>query len=107
MFPHEGQAKVTSSMSGRCGSIPVMSRPTSVESSSSDPTEFSWPVGQIQIGSGVPQYLSRESDQSTLFASQSPYRPCLMCSGYQLTVSFAAKSSSLNWVVLMYHAARA
>ena len=42
-------------------------------------------AGHRQMGSGVPQNRSRESDQSTLLRSQSPYRPCLMCSGYQLT----------------------
>jgi hypothetical protein len=45
-------------------------------------------------GSGVPQYRSRESAQSTLFSSQSPKRPCLMVSGCQLTVSFSRSSAS-------------
>ena len=36
------------------------------------------PCAHSHSGSGVPQYLVRDSAQSTLFRSHSPYRPCLM-----------------------------
>ena len=49
------QANVTSSMVGRCGSIPVTSRPHRSESSVSEPTQRTCPRPQRQIGSGVPQ----------------------------------------------------
>jgi hypothetical protein len=42
-----------------------------------------------------------------LFSSQSPYRPCLMCSGYQLTDSFTSRSRSYTAVVRTYHELRA
>ncbi len=67
-----GQGNVTSSTNGRCGSSSDRSRPASADSSARDPTHVSWPSGHRQIGSGVPQYRSRDSAQSTLFASQSP-----------------------------------
>ena len=51
---------------------------------------------QRQIGRGVPQKRSRESAQSTLFSSQSPKRPCLMCSGCQPICSFS-RSSASRW----------
>ena len=53
--PHVGQAKVTSSMVGRWGSMPVTSRPDSSDSSASEPTQRTWPRPQRQMGSGVPQ----------------------------------------------------
>ena len=49
------QTKVTSSIVGRWGSIPVTSRPHRSESSASDPTQRRWPRPQRQMGSGVPQ----------------------------------------------------
>ena len=52
---HVPQANVTSSMVGRCGSIPVTSRPHRSDSSASEPTQRTWPRPQRQIGSGVPQ----------------------------------------------------
>ena len=92
-----GSVKVTSSMNGRCGSRSARSRPVSSDSSASEPTATSR-VGSAslrQIGSGVPQYRSRDSAQSTLLFSQSPYRPVLMFSGYQFVFSFSASSWSL------------
>ena len=64
-------------MVGRCGSSSVRSRPASVPSSASDPITVTCSAGHRQIGSGVPQYRSRESAQSTLFSSQFPNRPLL------------------------------
>ncbi len=52
---HVPHTNVTSSMVGRCGSIPVTSRPHSSDSSRSDPTQRTCPRPQRQIGSGVPQ----------------------------------------------------
>ena len=51
----------------------------------------------------MPQYLVRDSAQSTLFRSHSPYRPVLTVAGYQFVRSFSASSLSLTAVVLMYH----
>ena len=51
----------------------------------------------------MPQYLVRDSAQSTLFRSHSPYRPYLTVAGYQLVRSFSPSSLSLIAVVLMYH----
>jgi hypothetical protein len=96
--------KVTSSMKGRCGSRSDRFRPLSSESSASEPTATrrAGSASLRQIGSGVPQYRSRDSAQSTLLFSQSPYRPVLMLSGYQLVFSFSASSRSLIWLVRMY-----
>ena len=58
-------------------------------------------------GSGVPQYRDRDSAQSTLLRSHSPYRPHLIVSGYQLVFSFSASSCSLIAVVRMYQAGSA
>jgi hypothetical protein len=60
-----------------------------------------------QGGSGVPQYLSRDSAQSTLLRNQSPYRPHLIVSGYQVVCSFSRNRCALMAVVRMYHAGRA
>src|ERR1035441_8257014 len=49
-----------------------------------------WIHVQSQTGSGVPQYLLRDSAQSTLLRSHSPYRPCLIVGGCQLVCSFSA-----------------
>ena len=87
--------------------MPVTSRPASSESSVSEPIAVSWRSAQRQMGSGVPQYRSRDSAQSTLFSSQSPYRPCLMWSGYQLTDSLTSRSRSFTAVVRMYQELRA
>ena len=105
--PHSRQEISTSSTAGRCGSTPATSRPASSESSRSDPTAVTWSDRHRQIGSGVPQYRSRDSAQSTLFSSQSPYRPCLMCGGYQFTDSLTARRRSFFAVVLMYQDTRA
>jgi len=53
--PHAGQGTVTSSIHGRCGSMPVTSRPASSDSSVSEPIAVSWPFVHRQIGNGVPQ----------------------------------------------------
>ena len=58
--------------------------------------------GHSHTGSGVPQYLVRDSAQSTLLRSHSPYRPCLIVGGCQLVFSFSASSWSLIAVVRMY-----
>src|SRR5580692_3437250 len=73
--PQSGQAITTSSTNGRCGSMAVTSVPASDDSSASDPTQVAWSEGQIQTGSGVPQYRVLDSAQSTLLRSQSPYLP--------------------------------
>jgi hypothetical protein len=57
---------------------------------------------QRQIGRGVPQYRLRDSAQSMLLSSQSPYRPCLIVDGYQFVRSFSSTSRSLMAVVRMY-----
>ncbi len=62
----------------------------------------SCPFSHRHAGSGVPQYRSRESDQSMLFSSHLPNRPCLRWSGYQVTSSLAASTSSLRAVVRTY-----
>ena len=94
---------VTESTYGRCGSSPVRSRPASADSSASEPTQVRCDCEHSHSGSGVPQYLVRDSAQSTLFRSHSPYRPYLTVAGYQLVRSFSASSLSLIAVVLMYH----
>src|SRR6266568_5330743 len=100
---HEGQANVISSTNGRCGSSLVRSAPESPDSSASDPTQVRCDSEQTHSGSGVPQYLVRDSAQSTLFRSHSPYRPPLTVAGYQFVRSFSASSLSLIAVVLMNH----
>src|SRR6266567_6545363 len=61
--PQEGQGNVTSSTYGRCGSSPDRSLPASPPSSASDPTQVTCSDGHSHSGSGVPQYLLRDSDQ--------------------------------------------
>ena len=94
---------MTASTNGRCGSSLVRSRPASSDSSASEPTQVRCDSGHTHSGSGVPQYLVRDSAQSTLFRSHSPYRPCLTVAGYQFVRSFSASSLSLIAVVLMNH----
>lgn len=53
--PSCGQAKVTSSMNGRCGSSSDWSVPDSSVSSAREPTQVRWSSSQRQMGSGVPQ----------------------------------------------------
>src|SRR5580698_8456338 len=100
--PHDGHGNSTESTNGRCGSSPDRSRPTSRESSASEPTQVTCSFGHSQTGSGVPQYRVRDRAQSTLLRSHSPYRPSLIVGGCQLVFSFSASSSSLIRVVLMY-----
>ena len=58
--------------------------------------QVSWPQSsQRHTGIGVPQNRSRLSAQSMLFSSQSPNRPCLMCSGCQRMASFSRSNASL------------
>ena len=76
--------------------------PASSLSSASEPAQVRWFSPHSQIGSGVPQYRVRDSAQSTLLRSHSPYRPCLMVGGCQLVRSFSASNWSLIWVVRMY-----
>src|SRR5580704_8597328 len=99
---HTGHANVISSTNGRCGSSPVRSRPASVDSSDSEPTQVTCSSGHTHSGSGVPQYRVRDSAQSTLLRSHSPYRPFLIVGGCQLVFSFSASIWSLIAVVLMY-----
>ncbi len=74
----------------------MRSRPDRSASSATDPMHVSVPQSsQRHTGSGVPQNRSRDNAQSTLFSSQSPKRPCLMCSGCQPMVSFSRSSSAL------------
>src|SRR5262249_23678441 len=98
-----GQANVISSTNGRCGSSSVRSSPASLDSSASEPTQVTWPFAHSHSGSGVPQYLVRDSAQSTLLRSHSPYRPSLTVAGYQFVRSFCSISWSLIAVVLMNH----
>ena len=105
--PQTGQPNVTSSTNGRCGSSPDRSRPASSDSSAREPTHVVWPFSHSHSGSGVPQYRVRDSAQSTLLRSHSPYRPCLMFGGNQLVRSFSASSWSLTAVVRMYQDGRA
>src|SRR5436305_3533006 len=100
---HDGHMSVISSTNGRCGSSLARSRPASVDSSASEPTQVRCDSAHTHSGSGVPQYLVRDSAQSTLFRSHSPYRPVLIVAGYQFVRSFSASSLSLTAVVLMYH----
>src|ERR1700749_1716175 len=93
--PHSGHGNVTSSTNGRCGSSPDRSRPASPPSSASDPTHVSCPDWHSHTGSGVPQYLVRDSAQSTLLRSHSPYRPFLIVGGCPLVFSFSLSSWSL------------
>ena len=81
--------------------MPVTSRPASSDSSASEPTQVACSAGHSQIGSGVPQYRVRDSAQSTLFRSQSPYRPYLIVGGCQFVASFCASSSAAILVVAM------
>src|SRR6266702_646218 len=92
--PHFGQEITTSSTNGRCGS--------SADRSASDPAQVTCSSGHSHSGSGVPQYLVRDTAQSTLFLRHSPYLPCLMVGGCQLVCSFCASSWSLTAVVRMY-----
>src|SRR6266487_496395 len=100
---HVGHLNVTESTYGRCGSSPVRSAPASADSSTSEPTQVRCDSGHSHRGSGVPQYRVRDSAQSTLFRSHSPYRPYLTVAGYQLVRSFSSSSLPLIAVVLMYH----
>src|SRR5271170_1381182 len=70
-------------------------------SSASEPTQVTCCSRHTHSASGVPQYLVRDSAQSTLLRSHSPYRPCLIVGGCQLVFSFSARSSSLMAVVRM------
>src|SRR5690348_16048752 len=100
--PESGHGNVTSPTNGRCGSSSDRSWPASSPSSASDPTHVSCDDGHSHTGSGVPQYLVRDSAQSTLLRSHSPYRPFLIVGGCQLVFSFSASNWSFTCVVLMY-----
>src|ERR1700733_8359283 len=100
--PHAGQGKTTSSTKGRCGSSADRSWPARRPGSARDPTHVTCDVGHSHSGSGVPQYRVRDSAQSTLLRSHSPYRPFLIVGGCQLVFSFSASNWSLIRVVLMY-----
>ena len=82
--------------------MPDRSRPARPPSSASEPAHVSCPDGHSHTGSGVPQYRVRDSAQSTLLRSHSPYRPSLIVGGCQLVFSFSASSWSFTCVVLMY-----
>src|SRR5690348_2316187 len=99
--PHSGQVISTESTYGRWGSSSDRSRPASSLSSASEPAQVRWASPHSHNGRGVPQYLVRDSAQSTLLRSHSPYRPCLIVGGCQLVRSFSASSWSLIWVVRM------
>ncbi len=95
-LPHSVHVSTMSSTYGRCRSRSSSGFAASSLSSATDPTHVSWPQSpQRQTGIGVPQNRSRLSAQSTLFSSQSPNRPCLMCSGCQVICSFSRSSESL------------
>src|ERR1039457_4719454 len=95
--PPSRQGRVTSSPWGGGGA-----RPASSLTSASGPAQVRCCSPHSQIGRGVPQYLVRDSAQSTLLRSHSPYRPSLMVGGCQLVRSFSASIRSLTWVVRMY-----
>src|ERR1700722_472795 len=100
--PQAGHGNATSSTYGRGGSAPDGSPPASPPSSFGDPTQVTCCDGHSQSGSGVPQYRVRDSAQSTLLRSHSPYRPCLIVGGCQLVFSFSASSCCLTAVVFTY-----
>src|SRR2546422_3840275 len=73
--PPQAHANVTSSMKGLCRSSGSRT-PDPGFSSAMLPTHFcAEHFTQIQMGSGVPQNRSRESDQSLFSESQLPKRP--------------------------------
>src|ERR1022692_4629335 len=92
----------TSSIPGRCGSSPDKSRPASSDNSASEPTHVKRLCPHSQSGSGVPQYLVRDSVQSTLSRSQPSYLAHLLPGGCQLIFVLSAISRSLIAVVRMY-----
>ena len=100
---HSGQAKVTSSMAGRCGSMSSTSRPDSSLSSWREPMQVRWFASQRQTGSGVPQNRSRDRAQSTLFSSHSPKRPSRMWPGCQSIPWFSSIMRGATCDVAMYH----
>jgi len=59
------------------------------------------------MGSGVPQYRQRESDQSTRVSSQFPMRPVPTKAGTQFTWLLFRINWSLTAVVLMNQEVRA
>src|SRR5208283_3401677 len=76
--------------------------------SSTLPTHFRCPhFSHTQIGSGVPQYRSRDSAQSLFSSSQLPKRPEPVSAGIQLICLFNSIILGAYFVVLMYHDSRA
>src|SRR5271166_2970644 len=67
-----GHKNVIASTNGRCGSRSVRSWPARADSSASEPTQVTCDSAHTHSGSGVPQYLVRDSAQSTLLRSHSP-----------------------------------
>ncbi len=72
-------------------------------SSSMDETTFMLPQEQLQMGSGVPQYLCLLMHQSLALAIQSFSLLEPAQSGYHETLSFAALMPSLICVTLRNH----
>ncbi len=99
---------MTSSMYGLCRSSGREAVAPSFRSSSTLPTErFAVAVSQTQIGSGVPQYRSREIAQSLFSSSQLPKRPSPVSGGYQWICLLYAIISFAYAVVRMYQDLRA
>src|SRR3954464_14417885 len=65
------------------------------------------PSAVVQIGSGVPQYRSRENAQSLTSRSHSPNRPSRICDGSQLMPSFSDTSVSRSFDIATYQLSRA
>eukprot|EP00659_Diplonema_papillatum_P006375 gene6374-biopygen6333 len=64
---------------------------------------FSCPSSDTQMGSGVPQYLFRDTAQSRAFSNQFVNRPTLTEFGTQLLVLLQVRRRSLKLVTLTNH----
>ena len=97
-------------MNGLCGSKSAGSvRPERSASSAKLPmtSTCAGSASQTQTGSGVPQYRSRESAQSTLFSSHSPKRPAPTSGGCQSTSRLSSSIRSFTAEVRTNHESRA
>ena len=102
---HSWHGKRTRSIDGLCRSKPSGSSPARSRISAALPSASSRPqASQTQNGRGVPQYLSRDTFQSTLFSSHSPKRPAPTSGGIQRTSRCLASMRSFRAVVRMYQA---
>src|SRR5690242_3173152 len=110
IVPPQLHFQVNSSMNGLCGSKSSPSvLPDRLASSSYEPIASACELSrsQTQIGSGVPQYRSRETAQSMLSVSQAPKRRDPVSGGCQSTRELRTSIESLNSVVRMNQEVRA